>query len=98
MQPARAYSPVLPILPLQGAEVHDQWHDIRQQVLRLYGVLTAAMIALIETESQQVTALLGAPSTWVGRGALQALLAVLTLELATAGSTSESGVRGLKKG
>jgi hypothetical protein len=54
-----------------ASQVHDQWAGIRQQVLRAYGIATAAMLALVETESQWVSHLLGAPSTWVGRGALQ---------------------------
>lgn len=59
------------------------------QVLRVYGVLISAGLAILETEWQLVLGCCRILESWVIRGLCQAFLSVLTLQLVTSEGDSD---------
>lgn len=55
----------------------------KEQLLRLYGMLLAAFLALVETEWPLLLANIRLLENWVARGCAQAFLAIFTLQIAT---------------
>ncbi|GIL82626.1 hypothetical protein Vretimale_11989 [Volvox reticuliferus] len=68
---------------------------MKAQILRLYGILWAAGLALIETEFEWLMQLCRIMEFWTARGLCQAFLAIMTLELvhSTGNSDFDKSVR-----
>lgn len=62
---------------------------LKVQILRVYGVLLSAGLAVVETEWQTIMALMKLLESWIARGIIQAFLAVLTFEIATSSGDSD---------
>jgi len=62
---------------------------IYQQLIRMFSAVLALVVILVETEWEKFLALVRVFEYWVVRGLLQVFLALLTLELATAGGDSD---------
>ena len=66
-----------------GPVLHLEASSTRIQLLRLYGILIASVLMLVETESPWVLERMRILESWVGRALLQGLVCCMMLELAT---------------
>mmetsp|Transcript_28317 Transcript_28317/g.50580 ORF Transcript_28317/g.50580 Transcript_28317/m.50580 type:complete len:195 (-) Transcript_28317:161-745(-) len=62
---------------------------IYQQLIRMFAAVLCVVVVLVETEWERLMAMMRILEFWVMRGLLQVFLALLTLELATAGGDSD---------